>query len=109
MKYSNPPTSATIGPAPIWKPGVGRGTPAGGAAAPGVPHAADGGAAWVEVGGGGVVGVGAVCGGGGGAAVGGGGAGVGAVAGAGADTTSRRASTHASHPFEHRTLAHAPR
>src|SRR5437899_8810477 len=103
--------SATIGPAPIWNPAVGRGTPGGAAAAPGAPHAADGGPGWV----GGAGGGGAACGGGGAAWVGGGGdcggggAGVGAVVGAGADTIKRRPSTQASHPFEHRTYAHAPR
>src|SRR5689334_24804627 len=115
MKYSKPPTSATIGPAPIWNPAVGRGTPGGAAAAPGAPHAAEGGPGWVG---------GAACGGGGtgdGAVAAGGGTGVGAVVGveavvgvgavvgAGADTIRRRPSTHASHPFEHRTCAQSPR
>src|SRR5262245_34578552 len=66
------------------------------AAAPDAPHTADGGPGCA----------GAACGTG---WVGGGADGVGAGAGPGADSTRRRPSTHASHPFEHRTNAQSAR
>ena len=59
-EVQQPADEATIGPAPIWKPGSGAAGRRPAAAAPGVPHAADGNSAWVGVGGGAVVGVGAV-------------------------------------------------